>query len=75
MAMPPLDLTLIQQLLSSKTIINGISSADDLTTPGFYFVQIPQLANIPSTNWAHVFVNADTSKKESNKFVFLIKAM
>lgn len=70
MAMPPLDLTLIQQLLSSKTIINGISSADDLTTPGFYFVQIPQLANMPSTNWAHVFVNANTSKKRIAQICF-----
>lgn len=62
MAMPPLDLTLIQALLSSKTISDEISSADDLTTPGFYFVENTQLANMPSSHWSNIFVNANTSK-------------
>lgn len=70
MAMPPLDLTLIQALLTSKTIINGISSADELTTPGFYFVQITKLANMPTTNWTHVFVNGNTSKNRIEQICF-----
>lgn len=62
MAMPPLDLTLIQALLTSKTIGNEITSANDLTTPGFYFVENPNLGNLPSPDRSHVFVNANTSK-------------
>lgn len=62
MAMPPLDLTLIQSLLTSKTISNEITSANDLTTPGFYFVENPNLDNMPTPDWSHVFVNANTSK-------------
>lgn len=70
MAMPPLDLTLIQALLTSKTISNEISSADDLTTPGFYFVKNPHLANMPTTYWSHVFVNANPSKDRIEQICF-----
>lgn len=70
MAMPPLDLTLIQSLLSSQTISNEISNANDLTTPGFYFVEHHQLANMPTGNWCHVFVNANTSKNRIVQFCF-----
>lgn len=62
MAMPPLDLTLIQSLLTSKTVSNEIASANDLTTPGFYFVENNRLADMPVTDWSHVLVNANTSK-------------
>lgn len=70
MTMPPLDLTLIQQLLSSKTISDEILNANDLTTPGFYFVENPNLANMPTTNWTHVFVNANTSKNRIEQICF-----
>ena len=62
MAMPPLDLTLIQALLTSKTISNEISNANDLTTPGFYFAENHQLDNMPTPKWCHIFVNANTAK-------------
>lgn len=75
MAMPPLDLTLIQQLLSSKTISDEISNANDLTTPGFYFVENPNLANMPMTKlghvyWGHVIVNANTEKSRIEQIYF-----
>lgn len=70
MAMPPLDLTLIQSLLSSKTISNEITNANDLTTPGFYFVEHHALANMPTPNWCHLFVNANTSKNRIVQFCF-----
>lgn len=62
MAKLPLDLTLIQSLLSSKTVSTEITSANDLTTPGFYFVENPRLADLPTRSWGHVFVNANTAK-------------
>ena len=62
MAKLPLDLTLIQSLLSSKTVSTEITSANDLTTPGFYFVENPRLADLPALGWGHVFVNANTAK-------------
>ena len=62
MAMPPLDLTLNQSSLTSKTISNEITDLNDLTTPGFYFVENTQLANLPLNNCSHVFVNANTAK-------------
>lgn len=62
MAMPPLDLTLIQALLTSKTISNEITNANDLTSPGFYFAENPNLGNLPSPDPSHVFVNANTEK-------------
>lgn len=52
MAMPPLDLTLIQALLTSKTVATSINK-DDLTTPGFYYVNDP--------NWGHLIVTANDS--------------
>lgn len=70
MAMPPLDLTLIQSLLTSKTISTEISSANDLTTPGFYFVEKDRLADMPAPNWSHVFVNANTSKNRIEQICF-----
>lgn len=70
MAMPPLDLTLIQQLLSSKTIKNEISNANDLTTPGFYFVENPNLANMPMNKLGHVIVNANTEKSRIEQIYF-----
>lgn len=70
MAMPPLDLTLIQSLLTSKTVSNEIASANDLTTPGFYFVENHQLADMPAPGWAHVFVNANTSKNRIVQICF-----
>lgn len=70
MTMPPLDLTLIQALLSSKTISNEISNANDLTTPGFYFVENPALANLPTRNWCHIFVNANTDKNRIMQICF-----
>jgi hypothetical protein len=68
--MPPLDLTLIQALLTGKTISNEITTANDLTTPGFYFVENPQLANMPTRNWGHVFVNANTAKNRIVQICF-----
>ena len=62
MAKLPLDITLIQSLLSSKTVSTEITSANDLTTPGFYFVDHPQLADLPTADWCHIFVNANTEK-------------
>ena len=70
MAMPPLDLTLIQSLLTSKTVSNEIASANDLTTPGFYFVEKGQLADMPTPYWSHVFVNANTSKSRIEQICF-----
>lgn len=70
MAMPPLDLTLIQALLSSKTISDEISNANDLTTPGFYFIENANLVNMPTSNWCHVFVNANTSKSRIEQICF-----
>lgn len=62
MANLPLDITLIQALLTSKTISTEIASVNDLTTPGFYFVENHQLADMPAPGWSHVFVNANTAK-------------
>ena len=62
MTMPPLDLTLIQSLLTSKTVSTEITTANDLTTPGFYFVETNQLADLPAPGWCHIFVNANTAK-------------
>lgn len=70
MAMPPLDLTLIQSLLTSKTLSNEISSANDLITPGFYFVENHQLANMPARGWSHVLVNANTAKNRIVQICF-----
>lgn len=70
MAMPPLDLTLIQQLLSSKTISDEISNANDLTTPGFYFVENVNLPNLPTTHWCHMIVSANTSKNRIEQICF-----
>lgn len=70
MAMPPLDLTLIQQLLSSKTISDEISNVNDLTTPGFYFAQNGNLGNLPVRNWSHIFVNANTAKNRIEQICF-----
>lgn len=70
MAMPPLDLTLIQSLLSSQTISNEISNANDLTTPGFYFVENIQLDNVPARGWCHIFVNANTAKNRIVQICF-----
>lgn len=53
MTMPALDLTLIQALLSSKTVDAG-TNKDDLTTPGFYYVN--------EANWGHIIVTANDSK-------------
>lgn len=66
----PLDLTLIQSLLTSKTLSNEISSANDLTTTGFYFVENPRLADMPTTAWSHVFVNANTEKNRIVQICF-----
>ena len=70
MAMPPLDLTLIQSLLSSKTLSTEITSANDLITPGFYFVENHQLADMPARGWNHVFVNANTEKNRILQICF-----
>lgn len=53
MAILPLDLTLIQALLTSKTVDAG-TNKDDLTTPGFYYVN--------EANWGHLIVTANDSK-------------
>lgn len=66
----PLDLTLIQSLLTSKTLSNEITSANDLTTTGFYFVENPRLADMPTTGWSHVFVNANTEKNRIVQICF-----
>lgn len=52
MAMPPLDLTLIQALITSKTVAADIDK-NALTTPGFYYVNDP--------NWGHLIVTANDS--------------
>lgn len=70
MAMPPLDLTLIKSLLSSQTFTDEISNVNDLTTPGFYFVQNPNAVNLPIRNWSHVFVNANTTKTRIEQICF-----
>ena len=70
MAMPPLDLTLNQALLTSKTISNEIANANDLTTPGFYFIENATLVNMPTSNWCHIFVNANTSKNRLVQICF-----
>lgn len=70
MAMPPLDLTLIQSLLTSKTVGTEITSANDLTTPGFYFVENHQLAGMPEPGWFHLFVNANTAKNRIVQICF-----
>lgn len=61
MAMPPLDLTLIQALLTSKTVDAG-TNKDDLTTPGFYYVNDP--------NWGHLIVTANDSKNRIAQISF-----
>ena len=70
MAKLPLDITLIQSLLTSKTLSNEITSANDLTTPGFYFVENHRLADMPEPGWGHVFVNANTAKNRIVQIVF-----
>lgn len=70
MAMPPLDLTLIQSLLTSKTLNTEITTANDLTTPGFYFVENHQLADLPVHGWFHLFVNANTAKNRIVQICF-----
>ena len=70
MTMPPLDLSLIQQLLTSKTIADEISDLNDLTTSGFYFVKNENLANLPISSWCYVFVNASTSKNRIIQICF-----
>lgn len=70
MAMPPLDLTLIQSLLTSKTLNTEITSANDLTTPGFYFVENHRLDDMPVPGWGHVFVNANTEKNRIVQICF-----
>ena len=70
MAMPPLDLTLIQSLLTSKTVSTEITTANDLTTPGFYFVENHRLADMPAPGWGHVFVNANTTKNRIAQICF-----
>lgn len=70
MAMPPLDLTLIQSLLTSKTLSNEISSANDLTTPGFYFVENHRLTDMPAPGWFHMIVNANTAKNRIVQICF-----
>lgn len=70
MATLPLDLTLIQSLLSSKTVSTGITSANDLTTPGFYFVENHRLADMPAPGWFHLFVNANTAKNRIVQICF-----
>ena len=70
MTMPPLDLSLIQQLLTSKTIVDEISDVNDLTTSGFYFVKNANLANLPISSWCYVFVNASTSKNRIIQICF-----
>ena len=70
MTMPPLDLSLIQQLLTSKNIVNEISNVNDLTTPGFYFVKNANLANLPISSWCYVFVTASTSKNRIIQICF-----
>ena len=68
--MPPLDLTLIQSLLSSKTLTTEIASANDLTTPGFYFVENHRLADMPAPGWSHIFVNANAAKNRIVQICF-----
>lgn len=58
MAMPPLDLTLIQSLLTSKTVTGDLNN---LTTSGFYYVQLP--TNSPVNRWVHMIVNTSDDKK------------
>lgn len=58
MTMPALDLTLIQQLLTSKTVTVDLNN---LTTSGFYYVQQP--TNSPTNAWVHAIVNASEDKK------------
>ena len=70
MAMPPLDLTLIQSLLTSKTLSTEITSVNDLTTPGFYFVENHRLADMPAPGWGHIFVNANNSKNRIVQICF-----
>lgn len=70
MAKLPLDITLIQSLLSSKTVSTEITTANDLTTPGFYFVENHQLADMPARGWSHVFVNANTAKNRIVQICF-----
>ena len=70
MTMPPLDLTLIQSLLTSKTVSNEITSANDLTTTGFYFVENHRLADMPAFGWSHLFVNANTAKNRIVQICF-----
>lgn len=70
MAKLPLDITLIQSLLTSKTLNTEITSANDLTTPGFYFVENHRLADMPEPGWSHVFVNANTEKNRIVQICF-----
>ena len=55
MAMPPLDLTLIQALITSKTVAAD-TNKNTLTTPGFYYVNDP--------NWGHLIVTANDSNNQ-----------
>lgn len=61
MVMPPIDLTLIQALLISKTVEEGINK-DTLTTPGFYYVNEP--------DWGHLIVTANDSKNRIAQISF-----
>ena len=70
MAKLPLDITLIQSLLTSKTVSTEITTANDLTTPGFYFVENHRLHDMPTPGWGHVFVNANTEKNRIVQICF-----
>ena len=70
MAKLPVYITLIQSLRTSKTLSTQITSANDLTTPGFYFVENPRLADLPARGWGHIFVNANTAKNRTLQIWF-----
>lgn len=51
----PLNLLLFSHVLEAKTVSGDLNNVTD---PGFYFVQSP--VNGPMNNWAHLLVNKNS---------------
>lgn len=65
MAMPPFDLTLFTHVLNSKTVTGDLN---ELTTSGFYYVELP--VNAPTNHYPHLIVNANDRKDRIEQICF-----
>lgn len=62
----PLNLSLFSGVLTAKTVSGDLNN---ITKPGFYFVQNP--TNGPTTNWGHLFVNYNGTTGDGYRVVQL----